>query len=288
MKKTQKILSIFGILTLFFVTSCDEVSQPFEKNNNGETQINKDAPRVLLEEFTGYKCINCPRAARMLHGLMENTYKDNVILVAFHAGNFAKPDKKKSGHFKYDFRTKVGNELNDFFSITSNPSAVINRTPYESGLVINWGNWAAAIQNYFDKYKTSPVNIKLNSTFDKTEGKLTAEVDLEYLQDAGNANYLSVWVTEDGIKYWQLDREATPKEVENYEHNHVFRYSFNGTWGDLISATDVIAGTKINKKYDYVLPSDCDWNTDNLNIVAFVYDANAGKKILQAIQVKPE
>lgn len=284
--KVKLILLPVLMIFISLFSSCDEVQQPFEKNVNPDTNITKDTPCILLEEFTGYKCINCPKATRMLHELINNSYKDKVIVVAFHAGNFAKPDADAESHFQYDFRTDVGNELNSFFSVTSNPSATINRTPYQSGIVVNWGNWASAIQDYFEKNKTAPVKINLTSNFNRDKNTLTANVDLEYLQAESAGNYLSVWVTENGIKYWQLDREADPKEVENYIHNHVFRHSFNGTWGDQISTSEIPVGTKVSKNYSFTFYKSCDWKPGNLNVVAFVYDANAGKKVLQAAETK--
>ena len=106
MKKTYYLLLCFFILSLTF--SCDKI----EKDNF--TDPNATFPwlgkKVLVEDFTGYKCTNCPAAATELHNI-EEFYPDKVIGIAIHAGSFAKP----GGVFVTDFRTDEGNEITDFF-----------------------------------------------------------------------------------------------------------------------------------------------------------------------------
>ena len=41
---------------------------------------------VLIEDFTGQKCLNCPRAAEVIEQLQKQYGADTVIAVAIHAG----------------------------------------------------------------------------------------------------------------------------------------------------------------------------------------------------------
>ena len=41
---------------------------------------------VLLEDFTGQRCINCPMANDEIHALQEQYGADTVIAVAIHSG----------------------------------------------------------------------------------------------------------------------------------------------------------------------------------------------------------
>ena len=41
---------------------------------------------VLLEDFTGQRCINCPKANDEIHALQEQYGADTVIAVAIHSG----------------------------------------------------------------------------------------------------------------------------------------------------------------------------------------------------------
>ena len=283
MKIKNIIYLVLSLSIVFLFNSCDEVSAPYEKNSSSEPSIDSSSnlTKILLEEYTGFKCNNCPKGARIAHSLMD-AYSDRSILVSIHSGYFAKPDK--SGNFTYDFRTDVGEELCSINNVSSFPCGTISRTPFNNEKIINGANWASAVQTFFETYKTAPVDIKITPNL--SESQIDVTINLTYSQAASSQNYLSVWITEDGIKYWQIDKEATPPEVEDYIHNCVLRYSFNGTWGDLLSPVDIAMGTKIEKKYSYSLPKSSDWNLNNLKIVAFVYDNQSDGRVLQAKEVK--
>ena len=44
------------------------------------------AKRVLLEDFTGQRCINCPEASELIERLQEEYGADNVIAVGIYGG----------------------------------------------------------------------------------------------------------------------------------------------------------------------------------------------------------
>ena len=82
--------TLFTIIQLFCITiivnSCDYVSNTIEPNSNngGGNQITdttKVYRKVLIEDYTGHRCGNCPAAARTLkridsiyHGIKEAHY----------------------------------------------------------------------------------------------------------------------------------------------------------------------------------------------------------------------
>ncbi len=45
---------------------------------------------VLLEEFTGKGCTNCPKGSRELENLLTQ-FPNNLVAVSLHAGFFANP-----------------------------------------------------------------------------------------------------------------------------------------------------------------------------------------------------
>lgn len=48
------------------------------------------AKRVLIEDFTGQRCVNCPNASEMIESLQEQYGAENVIAVGIHSGPFSK------------------------------------------------------------------------------------------------------------------------------------------------------------------------------------------------------
>ena len=69
--------------------------------------------KILIEDFTGHTCQNCPEAAEELHTIQSN-YPSQVIGIAIHAGFFAEPENNDTS-FTTDFRTEKGNSIHDKF-----------------------------------------------------------------------------------------------------------------------------------------------------------------------------
>ena len=87
---------------------------------------------------------------------------------------------------------------------------------------------------------------------------------------------LQLWITESSIKSFQVDNG---KSLTDYEHNHVYRASVNGLWGEDLSLNN---GEERVLSHSYT-PRDI-WVKSNLAVVAFVYTDADG--VLQAAECK--
>ncbi len=62
----KKIFYIISIIILYIFVSCDKVEPPYIENPVIiDTNNNEGTKRVLIEEFTGHLCPNCPEAAHI-------------------------------------------------------------------------------------------------------------------------------------------------------------------------------------------------------------------------------
>jgi len=80
----KSIVIVIGIVTgTVLVPSCDIVEEPYlvpvggNDTNTHDTNVRK----VLLEDYTGQKCPNCPEAAEVAHSLLE-IYGEQVVVIA--------------------------------------------------------------------------------------------------------------------------------------------------------------------------------------------------------------
>ena len=79
-------------LALAAVASCDYIDEPFRNpNGGGSTEANGDTVlqterAVLVEDFTGHQCKNCPKASKVLKQLDSLYGSAKVIGLAIHAG----------------------------------------------------------------------------------------------------------------------------------------------------------------------------------------------------------
>ena len=93
--------------------------------------------RVLIEEFTGRKCPNCPTGAQTIANI-QAYYEGRVVAVAIHAGMYAMPTG--SAFSDMDFRTEAGNTYNDTYSPQGYPAAMVDRKTFDgvvSGLAFH-------------------------------------------------------------------------------------------------------------------------------------------------------
>lgn len=109
---------LLGFVILLILGACDKIDKPRENTTSliGVNYIERDNyavagfNKVLLEDYTGHTCGNCPRAAEKAEEL-KTLYKDSLIVIAVHAGSFANP----TSSYPNDYRTNVGTDWDNFF-----------------------------------------------------------------------------------------------------------------------------------------------------------------------------
>lgn len=270
MKTTTYITKLF-VIVLVIVTviallpSCDIVEEPYlvPVGGNDTTPTVEKVKKVLLEDFTGQKCPNCPEAAEVAHSLIQ-TYGDQIVVIAIHAGNFSVPD----GSFPSDYRTDEGTELNDFFGISNYgyPMGMVNRIDYNGFPVVIKDDWESAVSEQLDLDPQAAITI--TSTYNSGTRKLDCTLETEFLEDLDGTYSICAYIIESGIVSPQQTESGV---VQDYVHNHMLRGSMNGTWGDAVGTDGLaIGGTKVTNNCTLTLPSE--WNAENCAIVAFVYN----------------
>lgn len=222
---------------------------------------------VILEEFTGQKCVNCPDAHAVIEGLLEQ-YPDNLISVSIHGGS----DMNAIGEDQmpgFGLRNTEGAAYADAYKISSFPAGVVNR---RSGVTTS-DQWSKAIRDEISK--PSALEMDMTAILSGDGTKVNIEVDLEPWDNIDGR--LQLWVVESGIVSLQLTKSGMKRD---YVHNHVFRGTVNGQDGERIHL--------VTREPQHVTASvdvrDI-WNTENLSIVGFVYTSDG---IVQAAHCNVE
>jgi hypothetical protein len=262
MKKISRILALLA-LSAFMIPSCDIIEEPYLVPVSGGNGPGPDEKvrKVLLEDYTGQKCPNCPEAAEIAHTL-KTEYGEKLILLTIHAGYYAVPE----GDFTADFRTVEGTELNTFFEISANPLGMVNRTEYLGNRILLIGDWESAVDIQIELEAEAAITI--TNTYTAGTRKLDCLLETEFLETMDGTYNICAFITESSI----ISPQQTEQNVDtNYVHNHVLRTSMNGTWGDAVGEDgQAVAETKLTNSYSYTLHSG--WNADNCTVVAFVYN----------------
>lgn len=213
---------------------------------------------VLLEDFTGQKCVNCPRGTEVIEQLQE-TYGDTAfIAVGIHGGPLG-----FAGNAKYQgLATQAGDEYFTHWGLEYQPVGLVNRHG-----AVKYTDWATAVRE--ELAKPAPLQLGVDASLDN--GTIYIMVGA-YGTDGQVAGKLQVWLVEDSITAMQMMPNATVNT--EYVHNHVLRAVVNGLWGD-----DFTVNEGEWKECQLTFQPDAAWNPEHLSIVAFVYD-NEG--VLQA------
>jgi hypothetical protein len=270
---------IFGItiliaLAALMIPACDIVDEPYLKPVGGGVEPPSDTiiHKILLEDYTGQKCPNCPAAA-VIAANLKVIYGEQLVLLTIHAGPYSVP--ADTGIFTADFRTPEGDEFNTFFGFPGYPMGMVDRAEYEGSKILIKDKWEAAVDAQAD------IEAQADIVIDNTYNPLTRELDCllesKFLVNMEGTYNICVFITESGI----ISPQQTSQGVDStYEHNHVLRTSMNGSWGDVVGNDgQAVAGAELSNNYSYILPAA--WNDERCGVVAFIYNT-ATLEIVQA------
>lgn len=246
----KRIITILPV-SLFstFLMYGYEVSTTIEKKN------------ILMEEFTGINCGNCPQGHAVAKMLGE-ARPDNAYLVAIHAGYYARPQSDQP-----DYRIAEGEAINNEFLVTSYPCAIINRHVFSgSSEQLPRSKWIKSSKEI--NTDQAPVNLHITSEYDHSTRELQVYVEGYYtLENNDEFNQLSVIFTQNNIQGYQSGSGVGYE----YMHQHMLRDFITPTWGDTIVAPR--QGEYFTRAYTYQLPEkigSADVDPSQIEVIAFV------------------
>lgn len=271
------------MVVIFAMASCDKLKEPYiieplVAQSDTIPLVEADTLNfdgqivVLLEDYTGVRCNNCPEAGALALQLQQQNEGHLVVLGVHPRGALQNP----AGGFP-DFRTDDGNEWNNFFNIAAYPSGLVNRNG-----VLGQAEWTAAVNNAIGN--DAPVRLIIKTEYNDATRELKLSIHSKFLQNVESSDVrLTVCMMEDNI----IGLQTTPDGVdENYLHRHVFRGTADGqTWGRVLNAEaeSITAGKNFITNMKFTVSDD--YNADEFYIVAFISD-NSTKQVLMTAEKK--
>ncbi len=248
-------------LALIAVAACSHIDEDERLIYVAPAEVSR---AVLIEDFTGQRCVNCPKANEEIALLQAQYGRENVIAVGIHSGPFGHRTTLSSPLMP--LATETGDLYYRHWAIQSQPGTMVNRS---GGVIYDPSQYAVAVNDALQK--PTPLTLTLKEAR-VTGGVLT--VSVEALSAEALSGRLQVWLTEDNVVATQyLPDGSTDRE---YVHQHVFRASLTGDiFGDDISILTTGPATAT-----YSTPLDPTWKPADLHVVAFVY--NEAEGVLQA------
>lgn len=208
--------------------------------------------KVLVEEYSGTWCGNCPRILHAVELLKQQT--NNAVVVGIHLSG------------SDPFISTDGNALANQEGVTSVPTGKLNRTT-------NWtGPQNQNVTQVINLIQaTSNTGIAIRSSVMGTT--LNATINVGYAQPLGSNAKLVVYVVEDKLKATQANYSSTlysgQSSIPNFNYDGVLRKAISSLQGDAIPNT----GADNAKDYTLTLPTNIA-NIANAKIVAFVLNGS--------------
>lgn len=280
----KKLSILFFLLPGLLWPGCEEIPpeiNPRMGNENTMDSIPVEAQQrqVLIEEFTGVRCVNCPEGSEAIEGLLD-IHGQRLVAISIHAGSFAPPYPES----QYDFRIDEGvNLLSYLGSPLGYPTAVVNRKKFDGEFDLQLGRlqWAGFIAQELEEEPV--VKIDVQNDYSGEDRKLDVSATLYIQEDIpGEDVRISVAITENDIEDLQLTPESGTPDP-NYKHKHVLRDMLTNYDGDPIGEP-LTAGAAIEKNYSMTLPVD--WVAANCKVAVFVHRGGAEKDVLQVQQAR--
>ena len=282
MKIKSLIFTIFATMVLF--VACDVVP---EDDRLIEVPLKPSDRKVLLIEFTGCRCVNCPGAA-MIANEMIDIAPDNIVVVGMHPADFAYTEPMIK---EIDFRTEEAMDYLTYYGgslSTGLPVGVVNGRKFDGKYLQGSSTWTA---NVFAQREIAPDCDLYLSHFNEN-GEHTVHVTIDPKPEMNYKVSLMLWLVESNIVGPQSiaenlkeaylekhpDAQMGHSSVNNYVHNHVFRRALNGLWG---SEQGIVKNTTSNS-YNFTINEK--YVAENCSVVAVLINTET-KEVVQAAEI---
>ena len=225
---------------------------------------------VLIEEFTGRLCVNCPYGHMIANAIVDDN-PGKAWAVNIHGGGFAPTSYP-------NFNTSHAQSIINAFGVTGYPQGVVNRS---TSYALSRGEWTVEANEQMGQL--AECNVGGQIVINKKTRMATLSLEVYYTSNsAANMNYLTVMMLQDSILGGQSGGSDNPYQMLDgqYVHMHVLRDIVTPLWGDVVMPT--IAGTLVTKTYSYKIPevvgspNGVAVDIDNINFLAFITEKQDG------------
>ncbi|MDE5625446.1 MAG: Omp28 family outer membrane lipoprotein [Muribaculaceae bacterium] len=262
MKKSSKISMLLAIAAVT-LPGCNDIDSEERFIELPPIEGNRV---VLLEDYTGQSCPNCPEGHRVIEQLVEQ-YPGKVVAVSIHAGAFAIPATNPT---YVGLKPAFGDAMSADRGVSEYPAGVVDG----QGPSLH-ANWPTAVRDALQVAALCEIEID-GFSYDEATRNLGGTVTVLPGKSASAA--IGIWIIEDGIVARQYNVNGDNTWDRNYVHDHVLRsYATNSVWGDPVT---LVRDEESSRDFSVIL--DSTWNVDNISVVAFVTDMATGEYLQTA------
>jgi len=272
------------------VRDTSKIEDPAFRAYDTAYKLDAETPQqrvVLIEEFTGVTCPQCPGGHATLKAIHDK-YPGRVAIIGIQPFGVAQanPFDHDGAKTKYDNRTQAGSSVGSLIygGILALPQAGFDRIsdPGPQASLFGRGEWASRTDTRLAL--PTKVNMAVRTVYDSVKGRVAIKVRVAFTGDMSIPQNLTVAITEDEV----IDvQENAIGYTADYHHQHVLRDILTKPAGDAILAgtNSILSGQVAERTFVYTLPTDKGWNPANCHVIAFVSNNNgANQEVTQAVE----
>ena len=232
---------------------------------------------VLVEEYTGIHCGNCPDGHEIVAAMTES--HPQVSAIAIHAGSYATPSAGDP-----DFITEDGKWINSYYGVESHgyPSGCVNRHDFGRGYITSRSLWTPNAKEVIND--NADVNIWASANYDGADKEFTINIEGYYMLEGAKDYNVHVAVTQSRI----LGPQSGGLLGNEYCHMHMLRYFVTDvSKGEAVSVSDT--ERFFSKQFKSPVPDDINGiavKPLDLEVVVFVTESGVDE-VVNALTIHP-
>lgn len=252
---------------------------------------------VLIEDFTGHQCVNCPAQTDYMEQLIA-TNPTRIFGMAIHAGPTGMTGfQETNASYPEELFCDAGLEIGQHFGQNIVGSTFLGNPAFNANRVKSNGQFTSgAGSTLLNKTNAClatslQVNIQAVTNYFATTRGLFVHVEVDKIDQALTSDLAIVTcIVEDSLVAPQLVQANPTWDTDGtvdgrntiYVHRDILRGMIdNRTFGKVLSAADMGSNNKYYVNYSYKLPNE--FEAENMKLYIYVYDKNT-EEILQVIE----
>ncbi len=255
---------------------------------DGQSFVYTDFHRILIEDFTGWRCVNCPNMAAFLSNNVANVFPSVVVSLHPASNSLSNTDQVAS---RFSLSCTLADDIANTMAGTtiassmSLPAVSLDQKEFD-GQILQSGDTTTVYNSLrtlaFDQFysyfvnKEPYVNLAIN-TKQTSDGSYQLSTLIVPGACSDREVRLQLWLLESGIVAYQSTQTGIDRE---YVNNHVLRMAINGNQGEIITLGDdnlVKSHTLSFEGTSYI--------HDNCSVVAIVSDPNSNE-VINCVEVR--
>ena len=238
---------------------------------------------VLIEDYTGHKCVYCPAAGDIAEQI-ETDNPGRVFVASIHASpGGAGPFQETDAEFTYDFTNPQGIAYGETFAsgfgFDANPKGTISRKVFSGTLFQGANNWlSATTQTMTDNVIEANLQAVANY-YPETRG-LFLHTEIDTMSHPASDLSVVVYLIENSF----VSKQKFPGGVidDAYVHHNVHRGSIDGNAFGRALKSDYLKNGFYYLDYSYKLPVQYD--PTNCHLLVYVMNKST-YEIYQVVKV---